>query len=263
MPEGDTVWLVARHLHSCLAGQSLVRSDFRVPQLATLDLSGQHVLDVTATGKHLLARLDTGMTLHTHLGMEGAWHLYRPGHRWSGGPEHEVRVVLATGSWTAVGYRLRVVELAPTADEHLAVGHLGPDLLAEDFDVTEAVRRLRAAGDRPIGEALLDQRSLAGIGNLYRAELLFLSGISPWRPVADVPDLEGLVGRARRLLRANAARAAQVTTGDTRPGRRTWVYGRARQPCRRCGTAVRAAEQGAAPHARVSYWCPTCPTCQP
>ena len=258
MPEGDTVWLAARNLRAALAGQALVRSDFRVPSLATVDLLGQRVLDVASAGKHLLTRLEEGLTLHTHLGMEGAWHLYRPGRRWAGGPDHQVRVVLGTQSWTAVGYRLPVLELLATADEHLAVGHLGPDLLADDFDLPEAVRRLRAAAQQPVGEAVLDQRNLAGIGNLYRAEVLFLSGVSPWRPVADVPDLDGLVARARRLLRANAARASQVTTGDLRPGRTTWVYGRGRQPCRRCGTPVRSAEQGDPPHARISYWCPSC-----
>ena len=258
MPEGDTVWLAARNLRTALAGQPLVRSDFRVPALAEVDLVGQQVLDVVAAGKHLLTRLEAGTTLHSHLGMEGAWHLYRPGRRWAGGPEHQVRAVLATRSWTAVGYRLSILELVATTDEHLAVGHLGPDLLAETFDLAEAVRRLRGAADRPVGEALLDQRNLAGIGNLYRAEVLFLSGISPWRPVADVPDLDALVERARRLLQANAARASQVTTGDLRPGRTTWVYRRAGQPCRRCGTVVLSAELGAGQHARVSYWCPSC-----
>jgi endonuclease VIII len=258
MPEGDTVWLAARNLRRYLAGQHLLRSDFRVPTLATVDLAGQQVLDVVARGKHLLMRLDSATTLHTHLRMDGAWHLYRSDRRWAGGAENEVRVVLHTREWTAVGYRLPVVELLATADEHRAVGHLGPDLLAEDFDPAQALRRLRAASGVAIGEALIDQRNLAGIGNLYKAEVLFLSGVWPWRPVDDVPDLESLVERARRLLRANAARASQVTTGDSRPGRTTWVYRRARQPCRRCGTVVRAAEQGAPPHARLTYWCPSC-----
>ena len=258
MPEGDTVHLVARNLRAALAGQVLVHADLRVPALAAVDLSGQTVVDVVARGKHLLTRFDGGSTLHTHLRMEGAWHLHRPGARWSGGPGHEVRVVLATGPWTAVGYRLGVVELLPSTAEHLAVGHLGPDLLADDFDAAEAVRRLLADPDRAVGEAVLDQRNLAGIGNLYKAEVLFLSGVSPWRPVAQVGDIFALVRRARRLLQANAARAAQVTTGDTRPGHTTWVYGRRGKPCRRCGTAIRSADQGAAPAARVTYWCPSC-----
>ena len=202
MPEGDTVHLVARNLRAALAGHVLVRCDLRVPALATVDLSGQRVLDVIARGKHLLTRFEAGSTLHTHLRMEGAWHLYRLGARWSGGPLHQVRVVLGTEQWTAVGSRLGVVELLATADEHLAVGHLGPDLLDDDFDLAEATRRLGSDGDRPVGEAVLDQRNIAGIGNLYKAEVLFLSGVSPWRPVVEVGDLESLVVRARRLLQA-------------------------------------------------------------
>ena len=258
MPEGDTVHLVARNLRAALAGQVLTGSDLRVPALATVNLAGQTVVDVTARGKHLLIRVSGGSTLHTHLRMEGAWHLHRPGTRWSGGRGHEVRVVLQTAPWTAVGYRLGVVELLPTAQEHLAVGHLGPDLLCDDFDAGQAVTRLLADPDRAVGEALADQRNLAGIGNLYKAELLFLSGISPWLPVAMVPDVPAVVWRARRLMRANMARAAQVTTGDSRPGRTTWVYRRQGRPCRRCGTAIRAADQGPAPATRVTYWCPSC-----
>jgi endonuclease VIII len=262
MPEGDTVWLAARNLRAALAGKPLVRSDFRVPRLATVDLVGRVVLDVGARGKHLLMRIEPDLTLHSHLRMDGSWHLYRPDARWSGGPESEVRVLLAVPDRIAVGYRLPVLELLPTADEHLVVGHLGPDLLADAFDTAEAVRRLRSDGPRAIGEALLDQRNVAGIGNLYRAEVLFLSGVSPWRSVAEVDSgdsqLDRIVDRARLLLRANAGRAAQVTTGDLRPGRTTWVYGRGGQPCRRCGNRVRQAEQGEPPYARITYWCPSC-----
>ncbi len=265
MPEGDTIWLAARNLHTALAGKSLVRSDFRVPQLATADLVGRRVLGVTARGKHLLMRIEPDLTLHSHLRMDGSWHLYRPDTAWAGGPEFEVRVVLAVVDWTCVGYRLPVLELLPTSDEHLVIGHLGPDLLADDFEPLqrlEAARRLRADGARPIGEALLDQRNVAGIGNLYRAEVLFLSGVSPWRTVDEVDSLPGqldrMVDRARRLLLANAGRAAQVTTGDLRPGRTTWVYGRGGQPCRRCGTRVKQAEQGAPAYTRITYWCPSC-----
>jgi endonuclease-8 len=260
MPEGDTVWLAGRTLHRALAGEVITRSDFRVPQLATVDLTGRRVLEVVSRGKHLLTRIDGPVTLHTHFRMDGSWHLYRPGARWGGGPEHEVRVVLETTPWTAVGYRLPVMELLPTDEEARVIGHLGPDLLATDFDAAQAVGRLRAAPGTAIGEALLDQRNLAGIGTLYRAELLFLSGVSPWRPVGDLADdrLERMVERARRLLRANAERASQVTTGDTRPGRTTWVYGRGARPCRRCGSTIRQAEQGEPPYSRVTYWCPTC-----
>jgi len=258
VPEGDTVWLAARRLHAALAGDVLVRSDFRVPQLATADLSGREVLEVVPRGKHLLTRLAGGLTLHTHFRMDGSWHLYRPGDRWSGGPEWQVRAVLETASWQAVGYRLPVVELLATDEEHRAVGHLGPDVLAEDWDADEALRRLRAEPDREVGLALLDQRSLAGLGNLYRCEVLFLRGLTPWVRVADVPDLPALVALGRRLMRANRERWEQSTTGSLRAGAMHWVFERGGQPCRRCGVRVLVAEQGAAPHARLTYWCPRC-----
>ncbi|RJK96479.1 DNA-formamidopyrimidine glycosylase family protein [Vallicoccus soli] len=258
MPEGDTVWLAGRRLHRALAGEVLVRTDFRVPQLAGADLAGRRVLEVVSRGKHLLTRVEGGWTLHTHFRMDGTWHLYRHGERWRGGPQWQVRVLLVTREWQAVGYRLPVVELLPTAQEDRAVGHLGPDLLGSDWDQDEALRRLRADPDREVAQALLDQRNLAGIGNLYKAESLYLAGESPWTPVREVGDLPALVDRAHRLLVVNREHSAQVTTGDKRRGREHWVFGREGQPCRRCGTAVRMAEQGPAPYARVTWWCPVC-----
>ena len=146
VPEGDTVWLAAQRMHEALAGRVLTRSDFRVPQLATADLSGRTVLEVVPRGKHMLTRVEGGTTLHTHFRMDGTWHLYRPGDRWTGGADWQVRVVLANAEWEAVGYRLPVVELLPTAEEDRVVGHLGPDLLDDGFDEAEA----RApAGRRP------------------------------------------------------------------------------------------------------------------
>ncbi|MFN2539661.1 MAG: Fpg/Nei family DNA glycosylase [Mycobacteriales bacterium] len=257
MPEGDTVWLAGRRLHDALAGKQLVGSDFRVPQLATVDLAGETVLEVASRGKHLLMRLSSERTLHTHFRMEGSWHLYSPGSRWSGGPEHEVRVVLAVADRVAVGYRLPVIELLPTAAEASVVGHLGPDVLAEPFDLDEAVRRLAADPEREVGMALLDQRNLAGIGNLYRCEALFLRGVHPWRRVAEV-DLTVLVKLVVRLMRANMRHVQQVTTGSTRRGEEHWVFERAGRPCRRCGTEVRRADQGAPPYQRITYWCPRC-----
>jgi endonuclease-8 len=257
VPEGDTVWLAAQRMDHALAGQVLVLSDFRVPALATVDLRGQAVLEVVPRGKHLLTRLSGGLTLHTHFRMDGTWHLYSPGDRWTGGPDHQVRVVLATSSTVAVGYRLPVVELLPTASEADVVGHLGPDVLAEDFDAAEAVRRLQLEPEREIGMALLDQRNLAGIGNLYRTEVLFLQGVTPWTPVQDV-DLDRVVARSVRLLRANRARWEQSTTGNLRPGQDHWVFERAGKPCRRCGQRIRRTEQGEAPRARVTYWCGHC-----
>ena len=261
MPEGDTVYLTARGLHAALSGRVLTHTDFRVPQLATSDLAGHLVMETVSRGKHLLTRIDNGLTLHTHLRMEGSWREFRTGARWSGGPDHEVRVVLLNEQWAAVGYRLPVVELLRTADETAVVGHLGPDLLGADWDRDEAVRRLLTAPDRDIGPALLDQRNLAGIGNLYKCEVLFLSGITPWTRVGDIGDLDGVVHRAYRLLIANKDHWAQSTTGNLRRGEENWVYRRDKRPCRRCGTPIRRAMHAEAGHEveeRVSFWCPYC-----
>jgi endonuclease-8 len=258
VPEGDTVWLVARRLDDALGGEVLRRWDLRVPSLATTDLTGRRVLEVRARGKHLLTRVEGGLTLHTHLRMDGMWHLYRHGVRWAGGPDHQVRAVLATDAWDAVGYRLPVVELLETAHEDDAVGHLGPDLLDPDFDRAEALRRLGADPSREIGQALLDQRLLAGIGNVYKTEALLARRTSPWTAVADVDDLGALVDTARRWLEANKAHASQATTGDPRRGHEHWVYGRAGRPCRRCGTVIISAMQGPAPYDRITSFCPAC-----
>jgi len=256
VPEGDTVWLVAHNLDRALAGDVLNRTDFRVPSLATTDLAGRTVIDVVPRGKHLLMRVEGGLTVHSHLRMDGAWHLHRPGARWTGGPDHEVRVVLSTSAWDAIGYRLPVLELVETAHEDSVVGHLGPDLLDPGFDLDEALQRLLRQPDREIGQALLDQTALAGIGNIYKAESLFLERTSPWTTVGEVEDLPRLVDRARRLLDANKAHSSQATTGDPRADH--WVYGRGGRPCLRCGGRVATASQGDPPYDRVTYWCPAC-----
>ncbi|MGP3923851.1 DNA-formamidopyrimidine glycosylase family protein [Streptomyces sp. 8N616] len=258
MPEGDTVWQTARRLHETLAGERIVRSDLRVPRLATVDLSGRDITEVAARGKHLLTRIEGGLTLHSHLRMDGAWHLYTPDERWRGGPEHQIRAILVTAERTAVGYRLPVLGLLRTAAEDSVVGHLGPDLLGPDWDPYEALRRLLSDPARPLGEALLDQRNLAGIGNVYKSELCFMAGCTPWLPVSEVPAPDHLVALAKRLLEANKTRLARATTADHRRDHRLWVYGRAGRPCRRCGTAVLAADQGAAGQERSTYWCPSC-----
>ena len=261
MPEGDSVYRTAARLREALAGSELTRCDLRVPKLATVDLSGAAVETVQPRGKHLLTRFSNGWTLHSHLRMEGAWKVFAPGESWRGGPAHQIRAILGTARHTAVGYRLPVLELLRTAEESRVVGHLGPDLLDPDWtpaSADEAVSRLRADPGRTIGEALLDQRNLAGIGNIYKSELCFLSGVTPWTEVDHVPDLPRLVGQARRLLLANRDRPIRVTTGQTRPGRTLWVYGRKRDMCLRCGTPVRSADQGPAGEERVTYWCPRC-----
>ncbi|MFN2587783.1 MAG: DNA-formamidopyrimidine glycosylase family protein [Actinomycetota bacterium] len=255
MPEGDTVFVAAGRLHRAMAGKVLTKTDFRVPAIATADLSGRRVLEVASRGKHFLFRFDGGITFHNHLKMDGEWHLYRPGAR-ARGPAHAVRAVLETEDWRAVGIHLGVVELVPTEREDEVVGHLGPDPLTS-WDAAEALRRLRLHADRAIGEVLLDQTVIAGPGNVYRCEICFLRGLDPWTPVAAVPDHEGLVDLTRRLLQANRTTGTQVTTGDDRPGRQRWVYGRGGRPCRRCETAIlrKDHEQG---RARTTYWCPSC-----
>jgi endonuclease-8 len=310
MPEGDTVWNTARALERALVGDVLTGSDFRVPQLATTDLSGWTVAESASRGKHLLLRLTRGeraMTLHSHLRMDGAWRAFAPGERWSGRPAHLIRVVLRTKRSVAVSYHLHELALIPTATEGATLDYLGPDLLGADWDPAEAVRRiaakpeasiaaalldqrnlagvviglntnasaqvatargmwvpaeavrrLRAQPDRTIGEALLDQRNVAGIGTVYRAETLFLRGINPWTPVGQVTELDRLFDLARRLLMANRERHGQITTGDIRRGRQHWVYGRAGEPCRRCGTPVRRGAMGPPAEERVVYWCPSC-----
>jgi endonuclease-8 len=264
VPEGDTVWNTARALHRALANGRVTASDFRVPRLATTDLTGWTVLESTCRGKHLLLRLaDPGgtrrMTLHSHLRMDGAWRAYEPGARWAARPAHHIRVVLRTADAVAVGYHLHDLALVPTAEEDRLVGHLGPDLLGPDWDPAEAVRRIAAHQATAIAEALLDQTSLAGIGNLYKSEVLFLRGIWPWTAVAAVPDLTGTVTLAQKLLRANVGRWTQSTTGSLRRGETTYVYGRRAAPCRRCATAISKAEQGD----RVTYWCPNCQPAPP
>jgi endonuclease-8 len=258
MPEGDTVWNTARVLERALVGDVLTGSDFRVPQLATIRLAGWTVAGSGSRGKHLLLRLtkagETPRTLHSHLRMDGAWRAYAPGERWGGRPSHLIRVVIRSSRSVAVGYHLHDVALIPTADEDRLVGHLGPDLLGPDWDPAEAVRRLAAHPDATIAEALLDQRNLAGIGNLYKAETLFLRGVWPWTPVAKVGDLTGMVELAQKLVASNRGRWTQTTTGSLRRGTTSYVYGRRAQPCRRCGTAIEKADQDE----RITYWCPRC-----
>ncbi len=257
MPEGDTVHRTAHRLHRALSGHELTRTDFRVPQLATTDLAGYRVVESVARGKHLLTRMEgeERWTLHTHLKMEGAWRTYAAGQRWKR-PAHQARVVLATADLQAVGFSLGIVELVPTAEEHTVVGHLGPDLLGPDWDEDEALRRLREDPDRPLIEALLDQTRLAGIGNMYAAELCFLSGALPMTPVGQVADLHRLVRRAHLMLEQNVTRATQATTGDLREP--LWVYRRDKAPCRRCGTPIAVEMRGEPGRERASYWCPHC-----
>ncbi|MCU1405542.1 MAG: glycosylase [Glaciihabitans sp.] len=257
MPEGDTVFRSARALNGAMAGQVLEVCDIRVPAFATVDLSGETVDEVVSVGKHLLHRIGDS-TIHSHLKMEGSWHLYRPGTRWRR-PAHQARAVLATKDWVAVGFSLGKLEVLPRATEDDVVGYLGPDLLGPSWDAGEALLRLDADPARPIGLALLDQRIMAGLGNVYRAELCVLRGVLPTRPVGEVADHAGLIALAHRVILANRDRNERTTTGDTRPGRMTWVYGRAGKPCLRCGTRIQSGSLGDNPLAeRVTFYCPHC-----
>lgn len=257
MPEGDTVWLTAHRLDQALGRGQLVQADLRVPQLATTKLTGMSVLEVLPRGKHILTRLDSGYTLHSHLRMDGSWFLTRAGRRPRRHPEHMIRAQLATPAWLATGYRVHDLKLVLTSAEDTVVGHLGPDLLGPDWDPEEAIRRLSSEPGRAIGETVLEQRHLAGIGNLYKCETLFLEHVNPWRATGDV-DLAKIVATAHRLLRINRDHPEQSTTGRTGRGQEHWVYGRGREPCLLCRTPIARAEQGAPPRQRVTYWCPTC-----
>ncbi|GAA3687340.1 Fpg/Nei family DNA glycosylase [Gordonia hankookensis] len=265
MPEGDTVFATATALRTALAGKRLSYTQFRVPRLATTDLSGRIVVAVRSRGKHLLIdvagpderRPDVGaVSIHSHLKMEGAWHVYPVGRRWRR-PGFQARVVLRTDDAEAVGFDLGILELSD--DPEAALGHLGPDLLALDWDRDEAVRRIEQRPDDPIGTALLNQRLLAGIGNVYRSEICFLRGTLPTRDVRDV-DVPATVDLSRRLLWANRSRTARTTTGQTAASARLWVYGRRGQLCRRCRTPIERGQLGSIGDDRVIYFCPGCQT---
>ncbi|KRC66529.1 DNA glycosylase [Aeromicrobium sp. Root236] len=259
MPEGDTVWRAARHLHEALAGRELTRTDFRVPAYATVDLSGSRVDEVVSRGKHLLIRTPEH-SIHSHLKMEGAWHVYRLGSPWRR-PGHTARAVLENDEWQAVGYSLGILEVLARGDEESVVGHLGPDLLGGDFDLDEATRRVAADPARAVHLALLDQRNVAGFGNEYVNELLFLMGLLPTRPVGEVADIRRVIARGQKMLDVNKSRIERSFTGSARHGEERWVYGRERARCRRCGTPLRSGTLGDRPTTeRNTFWCPHCQT---
>ncbi|MET4095528.1 DNA-formamidopyrimidine glycosylase family protein [Arthrobacter sp. UYCu712] len=282
MPEGDSVFRAAAQLHAALAGQQLLSSDFRVPRFATLKLGGWTVTEVVPRGKHLLMRLqgptDRGpaeqnrLTIHSHLKMEGTWQVYPPGGRWRK-PGFTARCVLRTAAADAVGFSLGILEVVRTSEEGSIVGHLGPDLLGPDWDPAEAERRIGAAPDVPIGVALLDQRNLAGIGNIYRCEACFLSGVHPASPVSAVPGLAAIITDAKVLLEANLGAGRRTTVLNPRGvavGRTSglpgyWVYRREHQPCLKCRTPIRRGVLGSAAgtEERDIYFCPTCQPAPP
>lgn len=274
MPEGDTIFRTARQLHRALAGRTVTRFATVFPHLSRIDedrpVAGRTVEAVRSAGKHLLITFSGGLLLRTHLRMSGSWHLYRPGERWRRSPA-TARIVIETADFVAVAFRVHdaeVLEEDAARRRQSPLDRLGPDLLAADFDEREAVSRLRLPPDDPVATALLAQWRLAGIGNVFKSETLFLCGIHPLVRVSALDDerLRALVSTARRLLQMNVVEAAagrvpmrpwpRQTTGRADPRERLWVYGRSGRPCRRCGTPIAYARVG--PDARGTYWCPAC-----
>ena len=272
MPEGDTIFRAARTLHRALAGKQVVRFESVFPHLTRVHddspLTGRTIDEVRAAGKHLLMRFSGDLILRTHMRMNGSWHIYRPGEKWQR-PSRSMRIVVGTADFEAVGFDIPVAEMIKGKDlrRHDELRQLGPDLLAEDFDADEAARRIRARGTAEIADVLLNQRALAGIGNVYKSEVLFSCGVSPFAVVSSLSDsaIDCLVATGRRFLRANVGDnlAAMTTyTGFRRttrrsdPKERLWVYGRAGDPCRKCGTPISIRAQGR--DARLTYWCEKC-----
>jgi endonuclease-8 len=259
VPEGDTVFRSARALNTALAGQVLDLCDIRVPAFATVDLAGERVESVISIGKHLLHRIGD-FSIHSHLKMEGSWDIYRDGARWRS-PAWQARAILGVPDVVTVGFRLGILEIVPREREDEVVGYLGPDILSPGWNPAEAVANLAADQERAVGLALLDQRLIAGLGNVYRNELCFLRGVLPTRPVSHVSDLPGMVDLAHRLILTNRDRVERVTTGDLRKGRRTWVHGREHRPCLRCGTPIRQGALGDTELTeRQTFYCPICQT---
>jgi endonuclease-8 len=274
MPEGDTIYRTATSLRRWLGGREITAARTRVPGLDARRLVGHTIDAVDTRGKHLLIRLSGGEVLHTHMMMTGSWHVYPTGERWRRSAA-QARLVIEAGSRLAVCFNAPVIELLAAADEaeHRSLGRLGPDVLdpgSLDWTVVRRRARERTSRSLTIGELLLDQQVVAGIGNIYRCESLFLCGINPARPTAEVSDreLQDVIAVASRLMMVNAGVSPASTSGPVSPGasaiardfdagpERTWVYGRAGRPCRRCGTLVRTARLGV--QARTVYWCPTC-----
>lgn len=256
MPEGDTVFRAADKLRTALAGKTLTRCDVRVPKFATVDLTGQVVDEVLSRGKHLFIRVGDA-SIHSHLKMDGAWLVDGQIRRV---PQHKVRIILETADSRAAGVDLGVLEILRRDLDMDAVAHLGPDLLGDDWEPRVAAANLTADPDRPLAETLLDQRVMAGVGNVYANELCFVSGRLPSSPVSAVKDPLRIVQRARDMLWLNRSRVNRTTTGNTRAGSDLWVYGRVGRPCRRCGTAIESDRAQVTGTERISFWCPVCQT---
>ena len=303
MPEGDTIHRAAHTLSRAIGGKVIRRARSPLPALAkgAESLAGRSIEAVEAHGKHLLIRFDDGRALHSHMRMTGSWHIYRPGEAWQK-PARAARFVLETDDFVAVCFNAPVVDLVrttppPKAAEGQApkipaaqdadrpppvdvplrnrmgrslggaadLERLGPDLLKDSFDKAEAARRLRARGDTPIGEAVLDQSAIAGIGNIYKSETLFVCRVNPFDPVGAInaETLDRIIETARELMSQNLRPGPRTTRfrtglGGPGPGRgsRYWVYKKSGDPCLVCGTTIRMRRQGIS--ARSTYFCPRC-----
>jgi endonuclease VIII len=272
MPEGDTIFRAARTLHRALAGQTITRFDTALAPLAQVDrdrpIAGRLVERVEAAGKHCLMHLSGALILRTHMRMNGSWHIYRPGEKWYL-PTDAMRILIETADWVAVAFNVYSAEFirADRVERHPMLATLGPDLLG-DFDSARALALIRERDERPVHEVLLDQRVMAGIGNVYKSEILFLSSIHPDTQARALDDDKWgeMMALAQKLLAANVAdgasgqivtyRALRRTTGRLNPADRLWVYSRGGQRCRRCGTRIASRKDG--DDARVTYWCPRC-----
>ena len=253
MPEGDTIFRAARTLHQALAGRTVIRFESVFSHLTRVDadapLRGRTIERFAARGKHLLIWFSGDLVLRTHMRMHGSWHIYRPGERWQR-PHADMRIVIGTPEYEAVAFSVPVAELttARELERVAAVRELGPDILSDDFDAAAVVERIAGMPDVEIADALLDQRVVSGIGNIFKSESLFVARVNPFARAGDLSrdDLARVVDAARRLMRASA---------EARPPAFS-VYSRGNEPCRRCGTRISGRKQG--DNARITYWCERC-----
>jgi len=265
MPEGDTIYRAARTLHAALAGRRVTRFETVFPQLTRVDhqapLAGRTVESVAAEGKNLLMHFSGDLHLRTHMRMHGSWHIYKPGERWRK-RSSEMRIVLATEEWIAVAFNVPVAEFhdGDSLARQDDLVHIGPDFLGETFDYDEALRRIRRLPEEEIANVLLNQRVVAGIGNEYKSELLYMANTNPFAAVSELSDdlLRKILELSRKVMIANVTKRTpgRVTTFSLDRSQPQYVYGRGGKPCRRCGTPVRYAKQGK--DARGTYWCAKC-----
>jgi endonuclease VIII len=257
VPEGDTIHRIARTLHAALAGKRVTRFESVFSQLARVDVAGRTIERVAANGKNLIIDFSGDLHLRTHLRMNGAWHIYRPGERWQK-RRIDMRIVIETSDFVAVAFNVPIAEFHDACS--LARVEIGPDLLGETFDVDDALRRIREHNGSEVAEVLLNQRVIAGIGNEYKNELLFIEKINPFTRIEQIADAQliALLDTARKLMRVNVDKRefGRWTTGSMDPSKKQFVFGRAGEPCRVCGTAIEFRKHGT--DARGTYWCAKC-----